>query len=124
MATTQEILSAVSNIQPSAQGALPVMPNNGNPSGAYNMPSATSQQANAEKQGQPAEDPRFAWVKPSPAMNRINNYLKQRATLFDQPPPQMTNNYNPAVSEGQFVDVMLDDAGLPMYEPVLPQRGR
>ena len=38
MAAQQELIAAVRSMQANAQANLPVIPNNGNPNGAYNAP--------------------------------------------------------------------------------------
>lgn len=74
MASTQQILSAVVDMQKTAQGNLPVIPNNGNPAGAYNMPHA------AEQGSAPAapSGPDLSWLQPSQAMSNIQRMLESR----------------------------------------------
>lgn len=110
MLSTQQILQAAIDLQGNAQRALPVLPNNGNPRGAFNMPrntggmqqpqqtggydsSGINPQANnprvpMSQESQLAE--RFPWLKPSASMDNVRNYLNGRRGLFQQPsaPPQ------------------------------------
>lgn len=73
MAGTQELLQAVLNMQQNAQAALPVIPNNGNPRGANNMPAGPASAAPA-----PApHDNTPAWVRPSASMEQLQQILSQ-----------------------------------------------
>lgn len=80
MATTQEILQALAQMQQTAQGNLPVIPNNGNPHGANNM--ASSDPALPEDRG--VRTP--PWLQASPAMAEIHRMLAS----YNQPPPMST----------------------------------
>lgn len=77
MATTQQILSAITGMQRNTQQALPVIPNNGNPGGAHNMPQQTQE---PEK----PSGPDLSWLQPSPAMQSLNQYMQQRQPQLDQ----------------------------------------
>lgn len=77
MATTQQILSAITGMQRNAQEALPVIPNNGNPGGAHNMPQQT--QAPEKPSG-----PDLSWLQPSPAMTSLMQSLQARQPFLDQ----------------------------------------
>lgn len=69
------------NIQENAQAALPVIPNNGNPGGVYNMP----QLASAETPKQQQQNDTLAWMNPSPYMENINQLLQRQAQdIVDQ----------------------------------------
>lgn len=70
MASAQQMLAATSDLQQNAQAALPVIPNNGNPGGAYNMPQ--NGQAPAAK---PA-GPDLSWLQPSEHMQTLNKTLQ------------------------------------------------
>lgn len=98
MLSTQQILQAVIDMQANAQQALPVIPNNGNPMGANNMPAARGsilpQQptggydssgiipANA-KPSPMAE--RFPWLRPSASMDNVRQFLNNRKGTLAQP---------------------------------------
>lgn len=71
MATSQQMLSSLLDMQPNAQAALPVIPNNGNPNGAYNMP----QQDATPEPAKPA-GPDLSWLGPSQHMQTFNNTLQ------------------------------------------------
>ena len=60
---TPQTLQAINDMQVNVQTGLPVIPNNGNPAGAYNMP----QHLGGAMPAQAAPDP-YAWLQPSPAM--------------------------------------------------------
>lgn len=77
MASAQEILSAVNSMQANAQAALPVMPNNGNPGGAHNMP-----QQNGAAPAAPT-GPDLSWLKASPAMEQLRASSAQRQKFLD-----------------------------------------
>lgn len=70
MSSPQQILSSLLDMQKSAQGNLPVLPNNGNPAGAHNMPAAKEGAA-------PAAPSMHAipWMNPSPAFAAIQERL-------------------------------------------------
>jgi hypothetical protein len=67
MPNIQELLQAVLNMQSDAQGALPVIPNNGNPAGANNMPHTID--------APPSPVPVKDWSKGSPSMDNIRALL-------------------------------------------------
>ena len=77
MATTQQILSAITGMQRNTQQANPVIPNNGNPGGANNMPQQTQE---PEK----PSGPDLSWLQPSPAMQSLTQYMPQRQSQLDQ----------------------------------------
>lgn len=66
MAMSQEMLAATSNIQQNAQARVPVIPNNGNPQGANNMPAVPQQAAPANP---------YPWLAPSAAMGQMQSML-------------------------------------------------
>lgn len=78
MASTQELLTAINNIQPNAQAALPVLPNNGNPRGAYNMPPRDTMEGAVARL--PAFQKDFSWLQPSQYMKNVQEMLNQRRT--------------------------------------------
>lgn len=73
MASTQQILSALTDMQRNAQASLPVIPNNGNPAGAYNMPQSQEVAASAAPSG-----PDLSWLQPSAHMQNVQNWLATR----------------------------------------------
>lgn len=104
------------SIQSDVQQALPVIPNNGNPAGAYNMPQAGG--ADAQGAAQAAPDP-FAWLKPSVYMEEV----KTRLANWDEDVqqgierlmlPQEQGLYNPILNaQGQGYVPVTDD-GIPI----------
>lgn len=78
MASTQQILAALTTVQQDAQAAVPVIPNNGNPNGAYNMPSAQGQEP-----ASPA-GPDLSWLQPSQQMQGITELLNKRQGTLDR----------------------------------------
>lgn len=102
------------SIQSDVQSALPVIPNNGNPGGAYNMPHSP-----AEQQQQVAAPDPFAWLKPSGYMEEVKNRLAnwdqevqegiERIML-----PQEQGFYNPVMNEQGMGYVPVTDDGLPV----------
>ena len=101
------------SIQSDVQSALPVIPNNGNPAGAYNMPHAGQQE-----QAAPVNDP-FAWLKPSVYMEEVKTRLAnwdddvqkgiERIML-----PQEQGYYNPVMDQRGLGYVPVTDNGLPV----------
>lgn len=82
MASTNQLLAAIGNMQPDAQANLPVVPNNGNPAGAHNMP----QQAAAAPVN-PAHA-HYPWLAPSVHMQNILSRVQgQKATPAVTPQP-------------------------------------
>lgn len=65
MASTNQLLAAITDMQPNAQSNMPVVPNNGNPAGAHNMP---QQEAAAP---QSLSQQHYPWLAPSPHMQNI-----------------------------------------------------
>lgn len=102
------------SIQSDIQGSLPIMPNNGNPAGAYNMPQGEV----AASAAAPKEDP-YAWLKPSPYMDEVNNILKSQdslleKTVFEVNNPQNKQLYNLMVEDGGISVQPLNDYGMTM----------
>lgn len=78
MASVQEALLRAAGVQRNAQQALPVLPNNGNPQGAYNAPQSL-QPAIPEDRGLPMYRRKdFSWMNPSASMRNIQQMLQQR----------------------------------------------
>lgn len=76
MNNTQAVLAALAGVQSNVQSSLPVIPNNGNPAGAYNMsqPMATGTKENTAQ----AADP-WPWLQPSPFMATLQQDLQSRS---------------------------------------------
>lgn len=74
MPSTQELLQAVTTMQANAQANLPVMPNNGNPRGAYNMPNGIAPIDPGQNQDQQYF---HSWMRPSKSMDMIQQMLSQ-----------------------------------------------
>lgn len=83
MMNTNSILAAVNDLQPDAQARLPVIPRNGNPQGANNMPAAApAVDSNGAKH--------YPWLDPSPNLDILHDWLKQplRRNYPDAQTPQ------------------------------------
>ena len=99
-------------LQQGIQEALPVIPNNGNPNGANNMP--------AVQQGQQAAPPDpYAWLQPSPFMNEVGAMLEDYTDYVDRLVestinPQQNQLYNPVVRDGEFRVQPINDMQLPL----------
>lgn len=78
MTSTQQILSAITGMQENAQAALPVIPNNGNPGGAHNMP-----QMQGQEPAKPA-GPDLSWLQPSAAMQGIVQSMQTKQPDLDR----------------------------------------
>jgi hypothetical protein len=94
--STQEILNGVINMQANAQQALPVIPNNGNPAGAYNMPMLPQHRAVGQPpvaaqpmvrqpQAPLPTPPQYPWLAPSQSATNIRTMLEGRRDRFQQP---------------------------------------
>jgi hypothetical protein len=122
MVSTQQMLTAINNMQPNAQAALPVIPNNGNPAGAYNMPQG-SQPAAA-----PAAAPGLPWLQPSASMTMFQQQLASRQQMIDQ---ERTKRFAPKPAQlpvQQPQPAVLPQGGvqtkpLQIAPPVLPEQG-
>lgn len=66
------------SIQSDVQSSLPILPDNGNPAGAYNMPSQAAQEP-----VQAPPDP-LAWLRPSPYMTEVQKMLQQQDKRLEQ----------------------------------------
>lgn len=93
MANINSAINGLQYMQQNAQAALPVIPNNGNPAGAYNMPVApVAQEMAPVVQPKPTLADRYPWLKPSASMDNIRAMLDQRrqaaAAPVQQPVPQ------------------------------------
>lgn len=101
------------SMQSDLQSSLPIVPNNGNPAGAHNMPQA--EQTGGAASAAPS-DP-YEWLKPSRYMDEVNALLGQQdamleQSLFELKNPQANQMYNLQVNDGQFDVVPLNDYGM------------
>lgn len=119
MATTQQMLSAITGMQENAQAALPVIPNNGNPAGANNMP---QQQAPSPGPAAPAV-PAMPWLAPSASMQLFQQQLAARQAILDK--QRMPSTQQAPVAQAPQAVVPTHQPVLPQQQqPVLPQRQR
>lgn len=87
MAGFAELLASVLDLDKNAQTNLPVLPNNGNPAGAYNMPVATGGNTPAQAMPKPQLPNRdLSWMQPSPYMRNVQDMLNRRRTGGVMPP--------------------------------------
>ena len=98
-------------LQQGIQESLPVIPNNGNPGGANNMP--------AEEQSQQAAPPDpYAWLKPSPYMDKVTEMLANsdmlEKLLQDIENPSEQQLYNTVVRDGEWHTMPINDYGIPV----------
>ena len=99
------------SLQQGIQESLPVIPNNGNPGGANNMP--------AEEQSQQAAPPDpYAWLKPSPYMDKVTEMLANsdmlEKLLQDIENPSEQQLYNPDERDGEWHTMPINDYGIPV----------
>lgn len=111
MNNTAAVLAAMSNMQSNIQTANPVIPNNGNPAGAYNMPQGQA----ATQQPSPNMD-RYAWIQPSPYMAYLQSSLQDRGARIQAEMEQMYSQ--PVLPVAQPEPVMRQ----PQQAPVIPQQ--
>ena len=116
MATTPQMLQAINGMQANTQAQLPVIPNNGNPGGAYNMASAEPATA-----GLPSNPNPLAWMEPSEYMMNIKQLLAMQAQDLAQPKTD-NMNYNIMATPQGFNLQPLDDNQMQLDEtlPSLP----
>lgn len=87
MASTNELLAATLGLQANAQANLPVIPNNGNPGGAHNMPHSGQEGAAPAAPSYP-----YPWMAPSQHMENIKRRIagmQQNLAPAAQPAQQM-----------------------------------
>ena len=135
MLSTQQVLQSLIDMQANAQQALPVIPNNGNPMGANNMPHNSGivpphmrQAQSGGGTGQPVAKPnaqsqlaeRYPWLKQSASMDNIRSYLNNRRGIFQQP-QQPVQPHPVAIGQPMRVDP-IDNPILPT--PTLPVRAQ
>ena len=145
MLSTQQVLQSLIDMQANAQQALPVIPNNGNPMGANNMPRNTGIVPPHMRQAQggggydssginpgagaprtpgqfsPMAE-RYPWLKQSASMDNIRSYLNNRRGMF-QPRQQQqvpTQPQRPVLAGySRERPPMIED---PISLPVVPVR--
>lgn len=116
MPSTQELLQAITGMQQNAQAALPVIPNNGNPHGANNMPDNPEGPVGAAV----SSSPYFPdWMKPSPSMDLIYKMLAQPPTTTIPTPTTTTAPLVPPPKDNTLIGKPVETAPL---LPPLPQR--
>jgi hypothetical protein len=109
MATTPQMLQAINGMQANTQSQLPVIPNNGNPGGAYNMASADPTNEFPSPQVNP-----LAWMDPSPYMANVQEILAKQAQDLQTQQTQSKQLYNVQAQDGGLLAAPLDDAGIPV----------
>lgn len=117
MASTQELLTAVTNMQPNAQEALPVIPNNGNPQGAYNMASKVAPAGPPRKRG-----PDLSFLQPSQTMLDFRSQLQRRQMDLDAQRAQQRGEI-PTKPMQLPEQPVIPTKPMQIGGPVLPQRG-
>lgn len=129
MAFSQQLLEAIANMQQVGQENLPVMPNNGNPGGANNMPQSQPTVQQLPQQTGPMD--KYPWMKPSPAVGSLR-LLSERimgGNTQPQPTPQQQAVTKPMqiqpVMPAQTKPMMIlpEQRGMVNEQPVMP-RGR
>ena len=108
MSAQQELISAVRSMQANAQANLPVIPNNGNPNGAYNAPRAVRQAPVRNNQND------LSWLQPSPAMQQLQQRMSERQQYLDNMLNQIRQQPAPAMNEPAPIPQQLPQM------PVLP----
>jgi hypothetical protein len=104
-------------VQQNAQAGVPVIPNNGNPRGANNMP---GQPTIPQPQGN-AWGNRYSWLAPSPSMNRVQQLLAQPLIQPPTSPIPMTPDM-PGANEGLPPGILpVNNIPTPVTTPVLPR---
>lgn len=101
------------SIQQDIQGQLPVIPNNGNPGGAYNMPQQVASTGPVPQQA-PANP--LAWVEPSEYMTNIKQLLQQQMMDLSNTRQQAydTGPANVGFHNGQLGQPLTDAQGIPV----------
>ena len=124
------ITQPMTALQQTIQQSLPVIPNNGNPAGPYNMPGHGTMAA--QQQPPPSTHDRFPWLKPSPFMQSLAQSLQQKSMMLQQQlaesvqmpleqpvqPQEMVPQQQPA----QIPQQALQAPVAPQGAPVLPMR--
>lgn len=89
---TPQTLQAINDMQVNVQSGLPVIPNNGNPAGAHNMPQGVGQ---AMPRPSPSWSEKFPWMQQSPFMATLSEQLKANGARLQQ--EYMATNAAPIV---------------------------
>ena len=116
------------SVQQDIQSSLPIIPNNGNPGGAYNV--ASNIDGAVAPQAAPT-DP-YDWVQPSPYMAEVQRILQQQdetvralQLLYLQrvEEPAKPPSYSWVTRDGNLGVQMLDENGMPdQDQPIYPLR--
>lgn len=122
MPSYQEVLQAITGMQQNAQASLPVIPNNGDPRGANNMPAAT-----AAVMPSTTGANKFPWLNPSPSMDVLHQLLSRPLMQGYQGPAPGTDEFRAARQAGEtpirdYLQEQRAAQGLPP-RPVLPTPG-
>lgn len=153
MYSTQQALQSAIDLQANAQAALPILPNNGNPAGANNMPFLKRQLGqppmptggydssgiippHMRQQPGPQQPPagrqnpmldRYPWLKPTSSMDNIRNWLSSRRGRFgqqQQPQQQLPQlPHQPTVPGGGMISMPVDPGLFPTL-PAMPMRAQ
>lgn len=131
MINTQKVLDAMTSMQQNTQGALPAIPNNGNPAGAYNMPQQGTPQPAQQQQPQTQSPYYYPWLAPSEHMDSIRNQLTERqmrlSSMLEAYAPQPMAPQAPMPQQMMPQAPMMQQAPTqqPILQapPVLPQQG-
>lgn len=99
-------------LQEGIQKSLPILPNNGNPGGANNMP------VSQEEEQYTPPDP-YAWLRPSPNMEYVQRFLESYADKNEQlwqdtVNPQKQSKFNLVVRDGDFSYMPINDYNVPL----------
>lgn len=117
MSDFQSIIQAIkTQIQQQAQAALPVVPNNGNPQGANNMPAVPMPNAVSAPMGPD-------WAQPSQAMAVIQQMLAQPLQTSKAPAYGFPNETTaPLLPAKEPAYGFPNETTAPLVNPVLPMR--
>lgn len=121
MPSYNEVLQSVLGMQQNAQAALPVIPNNGNPNGANNMPAAAGAPAVA---GGGGGADKYPWLQPSDSMNTLQRLLSRPIMQGYQGPMPGTQEFRDARAAGEhpIMDYMRQQRQT-AQPPVMPVHG-
>lgn len=107
MIDVNKVLGAATTMQQNAQSALPVIPNNGNPAGAHNMPQQQAYGSVATARPEVASPYFYPWLGPSPYMESIKSRLSSMQVAPAQPLPVQQSPATPLVPDtGAVAPVM------------------
>lgn len=94
MPSVYDILQGLTGMQQDAQANVPVIPRNGNPQGANNMPAA------AQAPVVPAAN-NYSWLNPSPFMDQVQQLLARPIMAGYQGPTPGTQEFRDARAAGE-----------------------